>query len=106
MSFENATDKNILAGTISQPKNFDKNAPILIMITGSGAQNRDEELFGHKPFAVIADDFAKKGIATLRMDDRGTGLSSKGKESDTSENFATDINSAVEFLKGKGYKNI
>ncbi len=106
VSFDNATDKNILAGTISQPKNFDKNAPILIMITGSGAQNRDEELFGHKPFAVIADDFAKKGIATLRMDDRGTGLSSKGNETDTSENLATDINSAVEFLKGKGYKNI
>ncbi len=106
VSFENPADKNILAGTISQPKNFNKNAPVLVMITGSGAQNRDEELFGHKPFAVIADDFAKKGIATLRIDDRGIGGSSKGKETDTSENFATDINSAVEFLKAKGYKNI
>lgn len=76
------------------------------MITGSGRQNRDEELFGHRPFAVIADDFAKKGIATLRLDDRGAGGSSAGNPSDTSENFATDINTAVEFLVKNGYKNI
>jgi alpha/beta superfamily hydrolase len=75
------------------------------MITGSGSQNRDEELFDHKPFAVIADDFAKKGIATLRLDDRGIG-GSKGANTDTSANFATDINAAVYFLTNKGYTNI
>jgi hypothetical protein len=53
------------------------------MITGSGSQNRDEELFDHKPFAVIADD-CQKGIATLRIDDRGIGGSSKGANTDTS----------------------
>lgn len=106
VSFENPTDKNTLAGTIAQPENFDKNKPILVMITGSGTQNRDEELFGHKPFAVIADNFAKKGIATLRLDDRGTGGSSKGSEHDTTYNFATDINTAVDYLVSRGYKNI
>lgn len=104
--FENPIDKNTLAGTISQPKNFDKNHPILVMITGSGKQNRDEELFGHKPFWVIADNFAKKGIATLRIDDRGIGGSSKGSDNDTTENFATDISAAVNFLYAKGYTNI
>ncbi len=106
ITFQNPVDKNTLAGTIAQPENFDKNKPILILITGSGTQNRDEELFEHKPFAVIADDFAKKGIATLRLDDRGIGGSSKGSENDTTYNFATDINTAVDYLVSKGYKNI
>ncbi len=106
VTFVNPIDKNTLAGTISIPKNFKKSNKILVMITGSGRQNRDEELFGHKPFAVIADDFAKKGIATLRIDDRGIGASSKGKDDDTSANFATDISSAVDFLAEKGYQNI
>lgn len=106
VTFQNPADKNTLAGTIAQPENFDKNKPILVLITGSGTQNRDEELFEHKPFAVIADDFAKKGVATLRLDDRGIGGSSKGTANDTSYHFATDINTAVEYLVSKGYKNI
>lgn len=106
VTFQNPADKNTLAGTIAQPENFDKNKPILVLITGSGTQNRDEELFEHKPFAVIADDFANKGIATLRLDDRGIGGSSKGTANDTSYHFATDINTAVEYLVSKGYKNI
>ncbi|MFN7099302.1 MAG: alpha/beta hydrolase family protein [Flavobacterium sp.] len=106
VTFINSSDKNTLAGTLSEPNNFNKKEPILIMITGSGKQNRDEELFGHKPFAVIADNFAKKGIATLRLDDRGIGGSSKGTPDETSFNYATDINAAVLFLKAKGFENI
>ncbi len=106
ITFQNPADKNTLAGTIAQPENFDKNKPILVMITGSGTQNRDEELFEHKPFAVIADHFAKKGIATLRLDDRGIGGSPAGTANDTSYNFATDINAAVDYLISKGYRNI
>lgn len=106
VTFVNPSDKNTLAGTLSAPNNFNKKQPILIMITGSGKQNRDEEIFGHKPFAVIADDFAKKGIATLRLDDRGIGGSSKGTPNETSFNYATDINAAVLFLKAKGFENI
>ena len=76
------------------------------MITGSGAQDRNEEMFEHKPFLVIADYLAKKGIATLRLDDRGIGDSEKGEEDATSADFATDINSAVNYLVKNGYKNI
>ena len=106
VTFKNDTEGNLLAGTIAAPKNFKKNQPILVMITGSGAQDRNEEMFEHKPFLVIADDLAKKGIATLRLDDRGIGGSKKGKENATSADFATDINSAVNYLVKNGYKNI
>lgn len=106
ITFKNDVQGNLLAGTIATPKIFDKNSPILVMITGSGAQNRDEELFGHKPFLVIADDLAKKGVATLRLDDRGIGGSERGKDGATTADFATDINSAVNYLEKNGYKNI
>ena len=65
----------VLKGTLTTPKNCSRETPVLIMVTGSGLQNRDEEIFEHKPFAVIADAFAKAGIATLRYDDRGFGES-------------------------------
>lgn len=106
ITFKNDVEGNLLAGTISTPKDFNKKSPILVMITGSGAQNRDEEIFEHKPFLVIADDLAKKGIATLRIDDRGVQGSEKGKSGATSADFATDINSAVNYLVQNGYKNI
>jgi len=60
-----------LNGILTLPQNYNKNTPVVLMVTGSGQQNRDEELFEHKPFAVIADAFARQGIATLRCDDRG-----------------------------------
>lgn len=106
VTFKNDTEGNLLEGTLTTPKNFNKKSPILVMITGSGAQDRNEEMFEHKPFLVIADDLAKKGIATLRLDDRGIGGSKKGKENATSADFATDINSAVNYLVKNGYKNI
>lgn len=106
ITFVNPIDLNTLAGTLTTPKNK-KDFPVVVMITGSGQQNRDEEIFGHKPFWVIADDFAKKGIAVLRLDDRGIGGSDKGNNTTpTSQNFAIDINAAVNFLALKGYKNI
>lgn len=103
--FVNPKDKNTLAGTLTLPKNK-KDFPVVILITGSGTQNRDSEIFGHKPFAVIANDFAQKGIGVLRLDDRGVGGSSKGTTEDTSASFATDIATAVDFLSAKGFKNI
>ncbi len=105
VTFKNEREGNLLAGTLSAP---DKNKaiPVLVMITGSGAQNRDEELFGHKPFLVIADHLAKQGIGTLRLDDRGVGDSEAGKVGATSEDFAGDISSAVNFLSQKGYTHI
>lgn len=106
VTFINEKEGNLLAGTIAEPKNFKKNQPILVMITGSGAQNRNEEMFEHQPFWVIADYLAKKGIATLRLDDRGIGGSEKGKDGATSVDFASDINSAVNYLVKNGYKKI
>lgn len=105
VTFENPTDRNTLAGTITTPHNK-KEFPMVILITGSGQQNRNSELFAHQSFWVIADDFAKKEIGVLRLDDRGIGGSTGLSENITTQNFASDINSAVEFLAKKGYKNI
>ena len=101
----NPTEKNTLAGTLTTPRDK-KEFPIVILITGSGQQNRDEELFNHKPFWVIADDFAKKGIGVLRLDDRGIGGSTNGNKNPTSQNFASDIDAAVNYLSNKGFKKI
>ncbi|MBV7441266.1 alpha/beta hydrolase [Weeksellaceae bacterium TAE3-ERU29] len=106
VSFPNEKEGNKLAGTLTTPKDFDKKEPIVVFITGSGPQDRNEELFGHQPFLVIADDLAKKGIASLRLDDRGVGDSEQGKENPTSEDFSDDILSAVHYLKNRGFKNI
>lgn len=105
VSFRNEKEGNELAGTITTPKDR-KNFPIVVMITGSGAQDRDETLFEHKPFWVIADYFAKNGIGALRLDDRGVGGSTAGKKDATSADFSTDIEAAVNFLKKRGYNNI
>lgn len=105
VSFTNALEGNTLAGSFTTP--LDKKMfPVVVMITGSGAQDRDETLFDHKPFWVMADHFTKNGIGVLRLDDRGVGGSSAGKEGATSADFATDISAAVNFLVQKGYKNI
>ena len=105
VSFTNPTEGNTLAGTLTTPSGK-KQFPVVVMITGSGAQDRDETLFGHKPFWVIADHLAQNGIGALRLDDRGVGGSSRGQEGATSADFATDIEAAVNFLYKKGFKNI
>lgn len=86
------------AGTLTTPI-WGKKHKAVVLVSGSGAQNRDEELMGHKPFAVIADYLTRHGIAVLRYDDRGVGGSSKGSADDTTLDFATDAMAAVEYLK-------
>lgn len=87
-----------LAGTLTLPATT-KKSPAVILISGSGAQDRDETLFEHKPFLVIADYLTKNGIAVLRVDDRGVG-GSEGKLIDaTSEDFAGDVLAGIDFLK-------
>ena len=71
------------------------------MVTGSGPQNRNEELLGHKPFLVIADYLARHGIASLRYDDRGTAQSTGSFSAGTSVDFANDAEAAVRFLRGQ-----
>lgn len=89
-----------LAGTLTTPF-WGKSHKAVVLVSGSGSQNRDEELFGHKPFAVIADYLTRHGIAVLRYDDRGVGGSSKGNKDDTTLDLATDAMAAVEYLKSR-----
>ena len=98
VTFTNQSAGIKLAGTLSLPKK-DGVFPTVVMITGSGAQNRDEELMGHKPFLVIADHLTRNGIAVLRFDDRGYGASEGDFGTVTSVDFASDVNSAVQYLK-------
>ena len=87
-----------LAGTLITPPGTGP-FPAVVMVTGSGAQNRDEELLGHKPFLVIADYLARHGIASLRYDDRGYAKSTGKFAAATSADFADDAQAAVEFLR-------
>lgn len=89
-----------LAGTLTLPATGGPHTAV-ILITGSGQQDRDETLLGHKPFLVIADHLTRQGIAVLRVDDRGVG-GSKGEVADaTSEDFADDVLKGVEFLAAR-----
>lgn len=89
-----------LAGILTFPKES-KNCPAVILISGSGAQDRDETIFEHKPFMVIADYLTKNGIAVLRVDDRGVGSSEGNIRAATSKDFAGDVLAGVNFLKSK-----
>jgi uncharacterized protein len=98
VTFTNNEAKIQLAGTLTTPRGTGP-FPAVIMITGSGGQNRDEELLGHKPFLVISDWLTRNGIAVLRFDDRGVGKSQGSQLNSTSANFATDVVAAYSFLK-------
>lgn len=101
VTFTNAADKATLAGTLSYPTDYKKGkTPVVLMVTGSGQENRDEEVFGHKPFLVIADYLARHGVASLRYDDRGFGKSTGGDvKHATTADFARDAASGIEFLR-------
>jgi pimeloyl-ACP methyl ester carboxylesterase len=99
VSYENKRDGVKLAGTLTLPRGK-ASSPAVILITGSGPQNRDEELFGHKPFLVLSDYLTRRGVAVLRVDDRGVGGSTGNASNSTSENFAADALAGIEFLKG------
>lgn len=89
-----------LAGTLSYPRGGGK-FPALVLISGSGQQDRDETIMGHKPFAVIADRLTKLGFAVLRVDDRGKGKSTGEVEKASSADFARDVARSIAFLKGR-----
>ena len=98
ITFENKKAGINLAGTLTLPKK-DGVFPVVILISGSGPQNRDEELLGHKPFLVLSDYLTKNGIAVLRFDDRGTALSKGDFKTATSADFATDVEAGIDYLK-------
>ncbi|HEY6188144.1 MAG TPA: alpha/beta fold hydrolase [Pyrinomonadaceae bacterium] len=97
--YENRQDKVRLAGTLTIPRGQGPH-PALLLITGSGAEDRNETVFGHRPFLVLADYLTRRGVAVLRVDDRGVGGSSSGASAaETSENYVGDVIAGVEFLK-------
>ncbi len=98
ISFQNSKANAILSGTLSLPSKNGK-YPVVILISGSGPQNRDEELMGHKPFLVIADFLTKNGFAVLRYDDRGVAKSTGDFKNATSADFAEDVLAAIAYLK-------
>ena len=91
----------ILKGTLVIPENASRQTPVMLMVTGSGLQNRDEEIFEHKPFAVIADALARAGIATLRYDDRGFGESTGDIVNCTTEDLKNDAFAGVQLLRSR-----
>ncbi len=105
VTFTNDKAGATLVGTLTVPADA---KCVLLMVTGSGAQNRDEEVFEHKPFAVIADRLARAGIATLRYDDRATGKSVGGMDANvTTKDFAEDAEAGIEWLRtSKRFKKV
>ncbi|MBO4306727.1 MAG: alpha/beta hydrolase [Prevotella sp.] len=104
VSFRNEKDSATLAGTLTYPVGYSKQSKkkpvVVLLVSGSGQQNRDEELMNHSPFLVIADYLARQGIATLRYDDRATGASVGGDvKNATTEDFMRDAEAGLDFLR-------
>lgn len=98
VKFKNSKGGHHLAGTLTIPASgkFEK---VVVLISGSGPQNRNEELLNHRPFLVLSDHLTRQGIAVLRYDDRGVGESEGKFDAATSKDFAADAAAAVAFLK-------
>jgi uncharacterized protein len=101
VTYENKAAAGVtLAGTLTVPKGTGPFAAVLL-ISGSGPQDRNETIVGHKPFLVLADWLTRKGIAVLRVDDRGVSKSTGNFLKATTEDFASDALAGVEYLKGR-----
>ncbi len=98
VSYPNPDGGHVLAGTFTRPTEGGP-FPAVILITGSGPQDRDEALMGHRPFLVLSDHLTRRGIAVLRFDDRGIGESTGDFASATSRDFASDALAGVAYLK-------
>ena len=97
-AFRNTVDGVDLAGTLTLPQGAGP-WPAVVLVSGSGQQDRDETLMDHKPFLVLADALSRAGIAVLRYDDRGVGGSGGDPTKATSVDFARDAEAAIEWLK-------
>lgn len=100
VSFSNADKSLKFGGTITIPEGAGP-FPAMLLITGSGAQNRDEEIFGHKPFAVLADYLTKRGFIVLRVDDRGVGASTGDPLDATTLDFVKDAEAGLNYLSSR-----
>lgn len=97
VSFESAAPGVTLAGTLTVPPGNGPH-PAVVLVSGSGPQDRDETVFGHRPFLVLADHLTRSGIAVLRYDDRGVGQSTGNIATATTPDFADDAEGAVRYL--------
>ncbi|MBW1297229.1 alpha/beta hydrolase family protein [Aquimarina litoralis] len=98
ITFGNISDDIQLKGTLTLPKK-EGNFPLVVIVSGSGPQNRDGEMFGHKPYYVIADHLTKNGIAVFRFDERGVGESEGDFAKLTIEVSSSDVIAAIDYLK-------
>lgn len=98
VQYENTFAKVSLAGTLTLPL-MDKKCPAVLLIAGSGPNDRDETVFGHKPFLVLADYLTRNGIVVLRVDKRGVASSTGHYESATGLDFADDVQAGIDYLK-------
>ncbi|MBW4890943.1 alpha/beta hydrolase [Mucilaginibacter sp. HMF5004] len=90
----------MLSGTLTMPRDK-KASKIVVLITGSGPENRDEEMYDHRPFGVLADWLTRQGIAVIRCDDRGVGKSTGNFLTATTYDFADDANAIVSYIKSR-----
>jgi hypothetical protein len=100
VTYPNVKGGFTLAGTLTMPRTGQP-FPAVVLITGSGSQDRDESVFGHRPFLILADFLTRRGIAVLRVDDRGVGGSKGDASQATSEDFAQDVLAGVAYLKSR-----
>lgn len=100
VTYPGGADGVTLAGTLTLPEGSGP-FPAVLLITGSGPQDRDETLLGHKPFLVLADHLTRRGIAVLRVDDRGVGQSTGDFAAATTLDFAADARAGVQYLAGR-----
>ena len=98
ISIYNSKDSITLSGTLTLPDATGKKVPVVILISGSGPQNRDSEILGHKPFAVIADHLAKQGIGSFRYDERGVGKSTGKYRGSDLNDFYSDVDAIVNLI--------
>ncbi len=101
VAYKNVKDNVRLAGTLTLPRGGAGKFPAVLLISGSGSQDRDETIFEHRPFLVLADYLTRRGIAVLRVDDRGVNGSDSGSPTATMENLTDDVLAGVEFLKSR-----
>lgn len=100
VQFDNTEAMVTLAGTLTLPEG-DGPFPALVLVSGSGAQDRNSQVFGHKPFLVLADHLTRSGLAVLRFDDRGVGQSGGDPADATTDDFASDAQAALDYLRAR-----
>lgn len=106
VTFTGETPDVSLAGTLTLPPGFTSDTPVVLMVSGSGLQDRDETIFEHKPFAVLADRLGRAGIASLRYNDRSVPPSTGNATAATTADFAKDASGGINYLRNRGFKKI